>query len=179
MVQRAHLRETRDGSPLAPSRFSSLLDLALAAPPSRSTATRCPPARIDTSAGVGEPDLGCAAHPRRAAHARLRSLGAQRVQVSSSTATASWRTRALADLPAQPPRRYRGHGLLHRTHGHLPHPLVRESITLGDAFFISMSPSIPWQPGLFSSFARRFHTTPRRTTSFSTATPSSALGSSR
>ncbi len=75
---------TRDGGPLAPSQFSSLLDLALGAPPMRPTADRCPSPRIDTSAGVGEPNLGCAAHPRRAAHARLRSLGAQRVQVSSS-----------------------------------------------------------------------------------------------
>ncbi len=37
----------------------------------------------------------------------------------------------------------------------------------------------PWQPGSSSNFAWRFRTTPRRTTSFSTATPSSALGSSR
>src|SRR5216683_3271847 len=54
MVRRARLRETRDSGPLAPSQFSSLLDLALAAPPSRSTANRCPPPRIDTSDGVGE-----------------------------------------------------------------------------------------------------------------------------
>ena len=87
-----------DSGPLAPSQFSSLLDLALGAPPMRPTADRCPSPRIDTSAGVGEPNLACAAHPRRAAHARLRSLGAQRVEVSSSTATAFWRTRALADL---------------------------------------------------------------------------------
>src|SRR5216683_3753015 len=54
MVRRARLRESRDGGPLAPSQFSSLLDLALAPPPSRSTANRCPPPRIDTSDGVGE-----------------------------------------------------------------------------------------------------------------------------
>src|SRR5229473_197962 len=44
------------------------------------------------------------------------------VKKTSSTAT-FWRARALAHLPAQPPRRHRGHGFLHRTNGHVPRPL--------------------------------------------------------
>src|SRR5262249_4637831 len=84
----AHFRQTRDGRPVAPRRISPLLEMVVPpSPPGPTGGSRCP--RNDPPNGHGEPDLGCAADPRPAAHARPRGLGAHRLSVPASASAPS------------------------------------------------------------------------------------------
>src|SRR5438445_8696705 len=123
MVRRAAHRETGNRRPVASSRLSPLLALAIAAPHWPAEDQRGD-SDLDPSPGRGECGLGSTEDPRGTLEARLRRPRTQRRPVSATRSTPRRSCHPMGRISRQPPRGDRRLRFLHGPHVDLPAALV-------------------------------------------------------